>query len=279
MTEKSTRVDGLQIRYLEEGDGPPILLLHGASLGSSADVFDRNLGPLARGGLRAIAMDRPGYGLSDGPVDASAAAHRRFVLGFLDALDIRSAVVVGHSQQGSVAANLALDQGDRVPRAVILGSGGLLPPLPGGGDERPGEGERFEQEPTLEQTSAQLRSNLNNHRLITAEAVEVRNRMSRGRAFEYYRQRSSGAPAAPRDGGAPAGEPLWRRIGANADRFLLLFGRQDAPSTAPRAELMQQAFPNVRCLLLDGCAHLVQWDQQEVFERETIAFARAAVPA
>ena len=36
-------VDGLNIRYLEEGSGVPAILLHGSSLGSSADVFRRNL--------------------------------------------------------------------------------------------------------------------------------------------------------------------------------------------------------------------------------------------
>ncbi len=55
-------VDGLNIRYLEEGSGVPAILLHGASLGSSADVFRRNLKELAAGGIRAIAFDLPGFG-------------------------------------------------------------------------------------------------------------------------------------------------------------------------------------------------------------------------
>ena len=58
--DKFVTIDGLRIRYIEEGKGHPVVLLHGASLGSSADVFRRNLGPLARGGLRVIAFDQPG---------------------------------------------------------------------------------------------------------------------------------------------------------------------------------------------------------------------------
>ena len=40
---KYIQVDGLKTRYIEDGAGPAAILLHGASLGSSADVFERNL--------------------------------------------------------------------------------------------------------------------------------------------------------------------------------------------------------------------------------------------
>jgi pimeloyl-ACP methyl ester carboxylesterase len=272
MREGTTEVDGLPIRYLEEGEGPAVLLLHGASLGSSADVFARNLGPLAAGGLRAIAPDRPGYGRSGGPDDPTLAGHRRFALGFLDALGITSAVIVGHSQQANTAAALALEQPDRVPRAVILGGGGLLPPVPGD-DAVPGGGEKLTQEPTREQTRAHMEEDLYHHDLITPEALEVRHRMSLGSAFTYYTQRAAGRP------GGGAGEPLWQRVGANPERFLLIYGRQDKPTTAARCERARELFPNLRLVLLDECSHLVQWDQADEFVRLTLEFAREAVPA
>ena len=54
---KFVSVDGQKLRYIEEGSGPSVLFLHGASLGSSADVFLRNLGPFAKAGFRAVAFD------------------------------------------------------------------------------------------------------------------------------------------------------------------------------------------------------------------------------
>ena len=85
--DKFVTVDGLKLRYIEEGSGPVVLLLHGASLGSSADVFIRNLGPLAKAGFRAIAYDQPGFGLSDVPADLSPAYRRDgSVPKFMDAL-------------------------------------------------------------------------------------------------------------------------------------------------------------------------------------------------
>src|SRR4051812_30247326 len=74
--DRFVTIDGLRLRYIEEGEGPAVVLLHGASLGSSADVFIRNLTPLASAGFRAIAFDQPGFGLSDVPADHSAAFRR-----------------------------------------------------------------------------------------------------------------------------------------------------------------------------------------------------------
>src|SRR5438309_12026048 len=92
--DKCITVDGLRLRYIEEGHGPAVLFLHGASLGSSADVFLRNLGPLARAGFRAIAFDQPGFGLSDVPADLSAAYRRDSIPKLTDALALETARLV-----------------------------------------------------------------------------------------------------------------------------------------------------------------------------------------
>src|ERR1051325_3715439 len=101
--DKFVTVDGLKLRYIEEGEGPPVLLLHGASLGSSADVFIRNLAPLARAGFRAIAFDQPGFGLSDVPSDHSPAYRRDILPKFMAVLGLKKAALIGHSQAGNPA--------------------------------------------------------------------------------------------------------------------------------------------------------------------------------
>ena len=48
MIEQHVRVDGLNIRYLEQGSGPVLLLVHGGTLGFSADVWRSTVEALAR---------------------------------------------------------------------------------------------------------------------------------------------------------------------------------------------------------------------------------------
>ena len=67
MRESTVRVDGLNIRCLEEGQGSPILLLHGGTLGFSADVWRGTMPKLAAAGHRVITYDQPGFGVSDSP--------------------------------------------------------------------------------------------------------------------------------------------------------------------------------------------------------------------
>ncbi len=268
MEEKSVQVGNRTIRYLGEGAGQPLILLHGASLGSSADSFLCNLGPLAAAGIRAIAVDRPGYGLSDGPTESTAAGHQQFALDFMDALGIDRAVLIGHSQQASVVAALTLDRPDRVPRAIIVGPGVLPPPSSGGARE---ESEQLSSEPTFEWTREQLKSNLYHHDLITPEALELRHRMSTGKPFANYLARLAGAGAGQPRASADA-EPLWKRVGERPDRLLMLVGRQDRPTTAAQADLAHRIFPNLRLIDYEGCRHLVHWDQADDFARQVVAF-------
>src|SRR5436305_11101322 len=107
-TDRYVTVDGLKIRYMEEGTGVPAVLLHGSSLGSSADVFRRNLGPLAAGGVRAIALDLPGFGKSDPADDLSGSYRNKIILGFMDALGLKKTALIGHSSAGGPAAAIAL---------------------------------------------------------------------------------------------------------------------------------------------------------------------------
>src|SRR5688572_6824195 len=101
--DKFVTIDGLKIRYLEEGSGVPALLLHGASLGSSADVFCRNLKALAASGIHAIAFDLPGFGKSDPTDDLSAKARKAIILKFMHALKLDKAALIAHSASGNPA--------------------------------------------------------------------------------------------------------------------------------------------------------------------------------
>jgi len=259
--ENFIEVEGLRIRIFEEGSGPAVLLLHGASLGSSADVWTGNLSDLAARGLRVIAYDQPGFGLSDNPEDLSVAYRTRFVLAFMDALRLQKARLIGHSQSGRIAVSLALEHGERVPGVVVLGTGSLLPPLPGRGKPDAAEGEDGgTAEPTLEDTRRLLEESLFDKSLITPAALQTRHSMSTGKNFLAFLER-----ARARGGAGKESKPLWQRLGQVRSPLRLIYGKEDRGHAAERAALAMQLHPGLDLHLVDRCKHLIQWDAAEEF--------------
>jgi pimeloyl-ACP methyl ester carboxylesterase len=252
-------IDGLRLRVIEEGRGPAVLFLHGASLGSSADVFRRNLPALARAGFRAIAFDMPGFGRSDVPADPSLAYRRAIVLKLMDALGLRQAALVGHSQAGAVAVTLALQDPSRFTRVVVLGTGSLLPPLPGS-PPRP-ERNVPDREPSLADTRAALEATLYHRDLATAEEVALRHGFCTGAHFAAAVSRAN--VNEPRE----AGPPLWQRLTELSMPLLMIYGRQDRAQAAERAVLLKEKYPQLDLHLIEGCHHLVPWDASDEFAR------------
>ncbi len=261
-TDKFIHVEGLNTRYLEQGEGSVVLLLHGAALGSSSDVWARNLPAFAARGFRAIAFDQPGFGLSDNPTNRSVSYRERFILTFMDALHIHQAHLIGHSQSGRIAVDLAFTHPQRVTKVVVLGTGSLLPPLPGGKQNAAREGEEgAATEPTLAETRALLEANLFNHDLITPAVLETRHRMSVGKNFVAFAARKHSG----RDKGEKNTMPFWRRLSECPAPLLLLYGKEDRGAAAERAALAIQMYPQLDLHLLERCKHLIQWDAASEF--------------
>ena len=99
-----------------------LVLVHGAG-GSHLDWP----APLRRlKGANVYDMDLPGHGHSEGTGRSSIAAYRDFLLAFLNALGLESAVVVGHSMGGAIALDFALHYPDRLTGLILVGSGARL---------------------------------------------------------------------------------------------------------------------------------------------------------
>src|SRR5918998_1877454 len=121
--ERSVAVDGLPIRYLGAGEGPPMVLLHGAG-DNSLDW--RWVMPTLATTHRVYAPDLPGSPDSARPVaDYSPAFFERFVASFVNALGIGRATFVGNSLGGLIALRLALSEPARVAALVLVDSAGL----------------------------------------------------------------------------------------------------------------------------------------------------------
>ena len=119
----NVEVEGLPIRYLVAGEGPPLVLLHGA--GDNALDWRWVMPPLAAT-PRISAPDRPGSPASARPAaEYSPALFERFVASFVDALGIGRATFVGNSLGGLVALRLVLSEPDSAGALVLVDSAGL----------------------------------------------------------------------------------------------------------------------------------------------------------
>lgn len=276
--DKFVSVDGLKLRYIEAGSGPSVLFLHGASLGSSADVFLRNLGPFAKAGFHAVAFDYPGFGLSDVPAKQSVAQQRNSIPKFIDAAGLGKTALIAHSRSGGFAIQLALEDPSRYSHVIILGTGSLLPPQT---EEQVGkyeavqarvDKEMAQKEPTLEDARKLLQADTFNHALISEADVAVRHSRMIGRNFIAHQERQNhNAPA----GAAKPAKPLWQRLTELKMPLLMIFGREDRAHAGERAELLKQLQPQINLHIVNGCKHMVHWDAFDDLMRLGVPFLKS----
>jgi pimeloyl-ACP methyl ester carboxylesterase len=113
-------VDGATLHYLDEGSGPPLLLIHG--LAGQVRVFTHSLLDRLKTEHRVIILDRPGSGYSTRPAQASAAirAQARTIARFIEEIGVEQPLVVGHSLGGAIALALALNHPEQVAGLALL---------------------------------------------------------------------------------------------------------------------------------------------------------------
>ncbi|HET7849252.1 MAG TPA: alpha/beta fold hydrolase [Pseudolabrys sp.] len=123
----SFRNGDVEIAYLDEGEGEPIVLVHGFASNKDVNwVFPNWVATLTRAGRRVIALDNRGHGRSSklyDPVDYHIGLMAGDVRALIDHLGIARADVMGYSMGGRITAFLALDHADRVRSAILGGIG------------------------------------------------------------------------------------------------------------------------------------------------------------
>ena len=120
---KTISAGTINTAYLEAGSGDPILLLHGVS--AAGITWYPVIGPLSAH-FRVFAPDIVGYGESDKPAaDYDPPYYCAWLTAFLDAVGLKKAHVVGHSQGGAISLRFALDSPARVKSLVLVDSAGL----------------------------------------------------------------------------------------------------------------------------------------------------------
>ena len=246
-------VNGIKVRYVRGGQGPPVVLLHGlaSSIYSWSDVFAE----LAKR-HDVVALDLPGFGGSDMPADLSFDTYPPVVLGLLDQLGLTRASLVGNSMGGAVAAAVASEHPERVQRLVLIDSAGLnLAPK-----DRPALLRFIGALPVALLEHVPVRRALTR---IAMRQVFFDPRLVTEERFEEY--------VAPvlRPGAVASISSLLRGPRSDSAEFLallrriraptlVLWGREDRWVPVAQADRFAAAIPGSRLTILAGCGHLPQ---------------------
>ncbi|MGW7544271.1 alpha/beta fold hydrolase [Streptomyces sp. NPDC054770] len=277
LTFESTRVthdvDGLTFASHEAGEGEPLFLLHGSGPGVSAwSNFRYNL-PVFAEHFRTIATDLPGFGGSDLPelTEVYPVAAARRIAGLMDELGIESAVFVGNSMGGAVAAELAALYPERVRRLALMGSGGLSVGLFGA---EPSEGFvrlfEFLDEPTRERMIAWVRTMVSDHSRITDELIDERMHNALEEGVIDRTRKIIGSMFHPSL--RQKYTPLWTKAASFTTPTLLLWGRDDRMLPYDQAHFATRWLPEVELHTFARCGHWVQVERKTEFERVVLEF-------
>lgn len=133
---KSIVAKGINTNYHDVGNGTPVLLIHGSGPGVTAWANWRLTIPALAEKFRVVAPDMVGFGYTERPAGVRYQMNTwvDHALGFLDALKIDRAHLLGNSFGGGLALALAIRAPDRVQRLALMGSAGVSFPITEGLD-------------------------------------------------------------------------------------------------------------------------------------------------
>jgi pimeloyl-ACP methyl ester carboxylesterase len=241
-----------EFRWLERGDGEPVVLLHG--LMGQMHHWDATLSALA-GTARLLAPElplfEPGFG------DVSLASLADHVRGLLDALDIGRAVVGGNSLGGHVALELALAHPERVNGLVLTGSSGLFERTFARG---------VPHRPSLAYVREKMEEVFYDPALVTDAWVESVRRTvtTRSTALQVLK-----VARAARSHNV---EPWLPTIRVPT---LLVWGRDDRVTPPEVAHRFHRSMPGARLVFLPDCGHAPMLEQPDLFNDALETWLRA----
>jgi pimeloyl-ACP methyl ester carboxylesterase len=273
-TSRKVKAGGITVHFNEVGEGYPLVLLHGSGPGATSwSNFKQNLPALSQH-FRVLAVDQPGYGLTDKPIftkqDSVFQVTSRALLGLLDELGIERAHVLGNSLGGANALRFALDHPTRVDRMVLMGPGGAAvnlfsPPL--------SEGFKLlraffaAEKPTREQLEEFIRIMVFDQSLVTQELIDERY------AAAIDPEQLDGARRVQQSMENPSEEDqLWRYLHKVRHPVLMTWGRDDRVLPLDMAIFATRRMPDVRLHVFPKCGHWAQVEHRVEFDRLTIDF-------
>ncbi len=249
------------VHILDIGEGDVILLIHG-STGSIADWQESVAYPLAKS-YRVVAFDSYGFGLSERN-DSFKYGHALWTqqaIDVLDALEIDSVVVVGHSAGAMTAVLLAADHAERIRGVVLTGHGfeadpaQMLPFLPG-------IGELWAAQSTI------IGDSFSDSYRVQAEAVH-RIRGTRAAYLAFMRSQYI----------TPTSFRLMKSGYEDIkDPVLQMHGALDQSQTVDSARDLSSRLADTRFVAIEGAGHFIHIEAPDQWVEEVTLFVESLAP-
>jgi 2-hydroxy-6-oxonona-2,4-dienedioate hydrolase len=257
--QKTTAVYGQNISYIEAGQGPAVILLHG--LGGSKENWLANVAALASK-YHVYALDQLGFGHSDKPlVDYKIATWTDFLQGFMQSQNIPKAAVVGSSLGGWIATEFAVQHPEMVDKLVLVDAAGLAGKIPGfpadiGIDLNPS---------TIAAWRTMLESIFYDKSGVTDELATQLfiNRMRNHDGYTIERA-LAGFAARPQ-----LEDDKLKSIHAPT---LVVWGRNDELISVDRAEKFGSGIAGAKVVVFEQCGHVPPVEKADEFNRTLLEF-------
>ena len=254
---------GLRLHYLDVGQGPVVVWLHGSGPGASGySNFKGNYPAFAEACFRNIVLDLPGFGRSDKPADAHY--NLDFFVANLDAflkkIGVAKCTLLGNSLGGAIALGQALAHPETVERLNLM--------EPGGVEERE---TYFKMEGILRMVETFAKGPMG--------PAEMRHVMSL-QVFDpsllddsIIAERAAIAPSQPANLFSTMMVPnMTTRLHEIEAPIFGFWGTDDKFNPHAGALKVIENAPNARMILLNRCGHWVQVEHREMFNRSCIDF-------
>lgn len=262
-------VNDIETNCLLEGDGAPVVLLHGSGPGVTAYANWRLLLPRLAPRYRVIAPDIVGFGYTARPADFDYTLDKwvDFAIGLLDALDIERAHFIGNSFGGGLSLALAARHPARVNRLVLMGSAGLEFEL------TPGLDAVWGYRPSHDAMRELMKLFAFNHALVSEEIVASRYEASVRPGYQECYERLFPAPRQRHIARLATPEDALRRL---PHRALIIHGREDRIVPLACAQRLLELIPHADLHVFGECGHWTQVEKHQAFGDLVLEFLEEA---
>jgi pimeloyl-ACP methyl ester carboxylesterase len=251
---------GVKTNYLEAGNGPTVILIHGSGPGVTAYANWRLVIPALGEQFRVIAPDMVGFGFTERPAEPTydVQTWADQVVAVMDALDVPSASLVGNSFGGAIALRIASQHAHRVNRLVLMGSMGVDFPITEGLDRVWGY------EPSFEAMRGVLDVFAYNRELVPDELAEVRYRASMQPGFQ---ESFAAMFPAPRQRWVDAMRTPDEEISKLSHEALVVHGREDKVIPVDTSLQLMRLIDRSELHVYSHCGHWTQIERSADFNR------------